>query len=261
MLFSKISYRLDLEENMNLKEDPISKSLITPAKTLFTDALDIGLDEVIKLISQNTEVLQKIPVIKWLFITNDVRSIIQTAFFIRKYASFLGPINEFIADNSEEIRKFDELFNNDKDYQKMVEYSLIELDRYQNEKKAKLLGILFVKTFKEKIFTIAEYNTILFSIENMHPYTGIDYLQKYYDYRIRMESTNNEETKREIWTDGAKFDYSSLATTGFLTLPKGGFIVGDIGGAFLNELGKKFYENVIIPCRESDRSVKLKYKV
>ncbi len=205
-----------------------------------------------ELVGQNSEILKQIPIVKWLLLGNDVRSRIQSAFFIKKYANFIGPIGESTLANPGEIKKLEKLYQSDRDYRRLIESSIIELDKYQTEIKARLLGILFVKTIKDDLFSVAEYNSILYSIENMHPYTGIECLRQYYDYRKRFESAMDEKTKRQIWTEGAGLDYSPLSGTGFLTLPKGGAYIGDIGGAFLNDLGKRFYENVVVEFQSSE---------
>ena len=44
-------------------------------------------------------------------------------------------------------------------------------------------------------------------------------------------------------------DFSSLSMTGFLRLPKGGAFAGDLGGAWINELGIKFYEEIYKPIK------------
>jgi hypothetical protein len=230
---------------MNEKNNPIIKSLTEPSKTFFRDIAELGLDELLKKIASDMELLQKIPVIKWLFIANDVRNIFQRAFFIKKYANFIGPVNESIQSDFFNEKKLNDLLLNKKDFTKIVEQTILTIDRYQTEIKSKLLGILFVCTFKDHLFSIREYNTLLFSIEFMHPYNGLDCLNEFYKYRNDMETANNESTKNSIWSMGRDIDYSPLANTGFLNLPKGGAFAGDLGGAFLNNLGKKFYELVV----------------
>ena len=201
---------------MEIKEDPITKSLVSPVKDLLVDMADLGLDELMGLMKQSTEVMEKVPFVKWLFLANDVRTFIQSAFFLRKYANFIGPIHESLDKNAEEVSKLEALYRNDKKYKKLIEYSIIALDRYQTELKARLLGVLFSKTFKESIFTPAEYNAILFSIENIHPYSGIECLEEFYQYRKKMESEKDDELRREIWADGANIDYSPLSNSTLL---------------------------------------------
>ena len=43
----------------------------------------------------------------------------------------------------------------------------------------------------------------------------------------------------------SSLDYSPLANTGLLRLPNGGMYLGNYGGAFINELGYRFYELVV----------------
>jgi hypothetical protein len=54
------------------------------------------------------------------------------------------------------------------------------------------------------------------------------------------------EEKEEIWMKNSSLDYSPLANTGLLTLPTGGMYAGNYGGAFINTLGSKFYELVVL---------------
>ena len=223
----------------------IKQSMSAPAKTLFTDITEHGLDEAIKQSIENSDILQKIPIIKWLFIGREVHTIIQSTFFLKKYASFIGPINAQMESSFWENNKFDDLFSNENDFSKLIDQTIIELDRYQTEVKAKLLGELFVQTFENKAFSISEYNTLIFSIESMHPYSGINSLKEFYHYRIEFDLAKNEDEKRTIWSKGAKIDYSPIASTGLLILPTGGAYTGDIGGASISDIGFKFYENVV----------------
>ena len=92
---------------------------------------------------------------------------------------------------------------------------------------------------------IDEYNTLIFSIELMHPHLGIECLRQFYFYRLRMEKAIEKKEKDEIWLEGSKLDFSPLTTTCFLRLPGGGAYTGDMGGAYLNDLGQKFFTEVV----------------
>jgi hypothetical protein len=138
-----------------------------------------------------------------------------------------------------------EIFSDKKTYSKIIEQIIISLDRYQTIQKAKMLSILFVETFKNANFTIKEYNALIFSIENIHPSLGVECLKSFYDYKNEMNSDNDKERNDKIWLENSSLDYSSLGTTGLLKLPIGDAYVGNYGGAFINELGYKFYELVV----------------
>jgi hypothetical protein len=198
---------------------------------------DLTLEEIMLTINKN-DLFKDIPIVKWLYLANNIRSNIQLASFIKKYSNFIGPINKSIPSDYFESDIIDKLLSKN-DFEKFIELSIICIDRYQTETKAKLLSILFIKTFKEKIFTIDEYNILMFSIELMHPYVGIKCLTEFYIY---YEHYNNGN---QFTMEGRNLDFSPLASTCLLNLPKGGAFAGDIGGAFINELGIKFYENVV----------------
>ncbi|MDT9702956.1 hypothetical protein, partial [Streptomyces sp. P17] len=78
--------------------------------------------------------------------------------------------------------------------------------------------------------------------EQIHPFEGLDTLKEFYEYKLRMDGAVTDEEKREIWREGAKIDFQSLAMSGLIKLPSGGSRVGDLGGAYINEKGVKFYE-------------------
>jgi hypothetical protein len=226
------------------RENIIKKSMVGPARELFTDIAELSLDEIIERILKEQKLLQNIPIIKWLLIGNNIRNIIQTAFFFQKYSNFIGPIKESM---EEEImnNKLKEIFTDEKVSSKIIDQTIISLDKYQTAIKAKMLGTLFVETFKKNNFTREEYNTLLFSIEYIHPYTGIKCLKSFYDYKIMMNKEEDQEAKEKIWMENSSLDYSPLANTGLLTLPSGGMYTGSYGGAFINTLGNNFYQFVV----------------
>jgi hypothetical protein len=189
--------------------------------------------------------LKDIPVIKWLFLANDFRNVFQSAFFLQKYANFIGAINETMKDHLLNDGRLEKIFSDKKLLSKIVDQTIVSLDRYQTIQKAKMLGILFVETFKNNNFTVKEYNMLIFSIENIHPTMGIECLKSFYDYNSEMEKEKNEELRRKIWSKNSSLDYSSLANTGLLTLPNGAVVCGNLGGAYINELGHRFYELVV----------------
>ena len=109
-----------------------------------------------------------------------------------------------------------------------------------------MLGKLFVETFKNGRFTVNEYNSLMFSIELINPFEGFFRLREFYEYKQRMDNAGNDSEKRSIWTEGAKLDYQPLAYSGLLNLPYGGAYAGNLGGAYINERGIKFYEYVVV---------------
>lgn len=90
----------------------------------------------------------------------------------------------------------------------------------------------------------------MYSIELIHPFEGVASLKQFYDYHIEMKNEQDDKKKRDIWDKRSKTGYQLLATTGLLNLPQGGTFMGNLGGASLNELGKRFYEFVVINCDE-----------
>jgi hypothetical protein len=227
------------------KKNIIKSSLASPIKEIFADIADMGLDEAIEKITKEQSLLKDIPIIKWLFLANDVRTIIQSVFFIRKYSNLIGPINETMKDDLVNDAKLQEIFSDKKVFSNIVDQTIISLDRYQTIQKAKMLGILFVETFKNNNFSLEEYNTLIFSIEFIHPSIGIKCLKSFYDYKNKMNKEEDKKSKDNIWMENSSLDYSPLSNTGLLKLPNGGMYLGNYGGAFINELGYKFYELVV----------------
>jgi hypothetical protein len=232
------------------KKDIIKSSLSDPIRELFTDIADMGLNEVIEKLIKNHELLKDIPVIKWLFVANDVRNIIQSAFFLQKYANFIGSINETMKDDLLNDGRLNKIFSDRKLFSNIIDQIIISLDRYQTINKSKMLGILFKETFKNNNFSIKEYNILIFSIENIHPSVGVECLKSFYDYKCEIDKAENKEMKEEIWARNSSLNYSPLATTCLLRLPEGGTYFDNFGGAYINELGYKFYELVVSKIKE-----------
>jgi len=225
----------------------IPNTLPQSAKEAFSklaiSSSDITLKKVLENDTIENDVLKVIPFINLLVNVIKVSSAIKNAHFIKKYDSFIGIIHE---------NKIDEelLFNVLKDknkVNKIVEQTIIEIDRYQTIEKSKMLGRLFVKTFKDKIFTFDEYNTLLFGIEAIHPYLGVETLRKYYEigeYIEAEENINSEQIEKS-----KTLDYTTLSGTGLITTPK---VISYYGGktdfvVFISKLGIKFYENIVTP--------------
>ena len=205
----------------NDKNDIIKSSLSSPIKEFLMDIANIGLDEIMDKTFKELKLLKEIPIIKWLFLGNDVRTIIQSAFFLQKYSNFIGLINESMKDDLLNENKLNEIFLDRKVYSKIIEQTIISLDRYQAVQKAKLLSLLLVETFRNNNFSVKEHNTLIFSIENIHPAIGIVFLKSFYEYKYEMYKEENKEMKEMIWSKNSTLDYSPLATTCLLRLPIG----------------------------------------
>jgi len=229
---------------MNEKETGvISYKVLKPARKFIEDVAEYGLDSTIELLTDGS-LLADIPVIKWLAVGSKIVSNFQAAFFVKKYRAFIQTmyqkateeqINDMIADLQEDTRLL----------QKIIENVLIDIDRYHTEQKAKMLSILFLKTYQEKKFTQDEYNKIRFSIDLMHPFDGPKCLTLYYLNRERTESADSGEDVKNLELERVQPDFSPLATTGFLVLPSGGTYLNNAGGAVISELGKRFYLEVL----------------
>ena len=232
-----------IEESMSNKE--IVTMLKEPVSDFLIEAADMGLAELLQKIISDKSVLENIPYARFIFIAMNIKTNIQTAFFIKKYANFIGQIKSTKTQEYLSDKNLKEILNDKNMIGKIIEQTIIAVDRFQTEQKAKYLGKLFYKTFSEKVFSIEEYNTLLFSIENMHSFLGIKCLKDYYDYRIMHEAEIDDKQRRRIWSDSTHIDFSPLVSTALLKLPNGGAFAGDLGGAYLNDLGKKFYESVV----------------
>ena len=227
----------------------VSKSLLKSTRDVFTDVSEMGLDELIGNLTKDSDFINQLPIIKWLFVGNDYRSSIQSAFFIKKYACFIGQIASDLTVDFDDSKLL-AVFSDEKIKEKLIDNTVLYLDKYHNELKARLLGELFVQTFRHQRFAISEYNSLMYSIELIHPFEGVASLKQFYDYHIEMKNEQDDKKKRDIWDKRSKTGYQLLATTGLLNLPQGGTFMGNLGGASLNELGKRFYEFVVINCDE-----------
>ncbi|MCD6670938.1 hypothetical protein LT068_18165 [Vibrio cholerae] len=222
----------------------ISMSASSEMKELWSDISEMSLDKVLEFVAKDQDLLRDIPIIKWICTSIGINNSIQSAAFIKKYSNFIGQINvgRF---NETDFALLDDVVDIPAVTDEIVKNTMIYLERYHNELKAKLLGKLFVETFKHNHFSVREYNYFLFSIEQIHPFEGLDKLKEFYDYKLRMDGASTDEEKRKIWGEGAKIDFQSLMMSGLLRLPSGGSNIGDLGGAYINEKGVKFYEFVV----------------
>lgn len=230
--------------NKKPKSNLIGLSLTQVNKDILSDIAEISLDTTMKKFAADQELLRDLPVIKWLVAANSVWNSVHNAHFLKKYASFIGQVS------AEHITKEDVLLLNEDVLfadviEKITENTLVYIDRYHDELKAKLLGQLFVETFVNYKFSVDEYNSLMFSIDSIHPFEGIPRLKAFYQYKVQMDAALGEEDKRKIWGQMALLGYQPLVMSGLLNLPMGGSYVGSLGGASINELGFKFYEQVV----------------
>jgi hypothetical protein len=86
----------------------------------------------------------------------------------------------------------------------------------------------------------------------MHPYTGFSCLKEFYHFYIEMSKTSDQMEKQRFWVARSKLDYSALSITGLLNLPKGAVVAGNLGGASLNDLGRRFYELTVMPFEQDN---------
>lgn len=229
---------------MSQKDNSIVSIIKQPVSEFIIDAGDLGLNKILECLSKDENLLTSLPFIKWFMLGKNIVSSIQFSHFLKKYSKFIGPIKKEINDDFWE-QDFNEILNNKKTFEAVIEDTIMVLDRYQTITKAELLGPLFIKTFKDKVFSFDEYNQLIFSIELMHPHIGIKRLLEFYEYRLRVDSEPDDDKKRDIWEECCHYDFSPLVTSGLLILPSGGVQAGDLGGAYLNELGYRFCREIV----------------
>ncbi|WP_028973257.1 hypothetical protein [Spirochaeta cellobiosiphila] len=233
------------------EKNKLINSFLNGSKEVLTEYGEMGFDSLIERISSSDSLLQEIPFLKSLYTLNNIRSNIQEAFFVKKYACFIGVINQVISSN--DMEKIKKLLVHNQNMHKLIENTIVQLDRYQSELKAKVLGLLFVKTFDKNIFTIDEYNTLLFSIDNIHPTVGFPLLKKYYDIEMKKQETETNISLLKLNSEEANLDYSSIVQSCLIKIPiafigggnANGSSPGIPRGGSLNELGIKFCEHII----------------
>ncbi|MFB2734403.1 hypothetical protein [Shewanella mangrovisoli] len=226
------------------KSNLINQSLTQVNRDILSDIAEISLDTTMKKFAADQELLRDLPVIKWLVAANSVWNSVHNAHFLKKYASFIGQVS------AEHITKENMLLLNEDVLsadviEKVTENTLVYIERYHDELKAKLLGQLFVETFVNNKFSVDEYNSLMFSIDSIHPFEGVSRLKAFYQFQVQVNEALNDEDKEVIWGQQALLGYQPLVMSGLINLPMGGAYFGDFGGASINELGFKFYEQVI----------------
>lgn len=209
------------------------------------DLSQIDLKAAVLALTGKESILTDIPILKWMISGIKIASNISTILAIRKFNAFIIPIkNSGIFDKEDYKERIEEICGTKKMLDFVMEQTLFSLDKYETEIKAKWLAKLFATTFKEKIFTVDEYNAMQFSIGSLNPITSISTLKVY--YQCKDNSRKKENFDKELELKRVNTDFSPLALSGFLHLPSGGTFCDNPGGAFINDLGIRFYENVIL---------------
>lgn len=209
------------------------------------DLSQIDLKAALLALTGEDSLLAEIPVLKWMISGVRITSHISAIHSIRKFSSFIKPVKDStIFENEDCKRKLVEICGSQKKLDFVIEQTLFSLDKYDSEIKAKWLAKLFISTFKDKIFSVEEYNAIQFSINSLNPITSIKTLESYYKYY--KERINNGNIDEEQEQERLNTDFSSLVLSGFLSLPHGGTYSALAEKVSINDLGVRFYENVII---------------
>lgn len=237
-----------MQDNENADYSATNELIEAVNSNLLETAIDlsqIDLKAAVLALTGKESILTDIPILKWMISGIKIASNISTILAIRKFNAFIIPIkNSGIFDKEDYKERIEEICGTKKMLDFVMEQTLFSLDKYETEIKAKWLAKLFVKTFKEKIFTVDEYNAIQFSIGSLNPITSISTLKVY--YQCKDNSRKKENFDKELKLKRVNTDFSPLALSGFLHLPSGGTFCGNVGGAFINDLGIRFYENVIL---------------
>lgn len=218
----------------------LQSTLKSTSLDVLTDISELALPELIETIITNNSVITNIPILSWFITGVKTVSIISAAFSAKKFIEFIKPIKDDSFFTSIEAKELlEEICGSEKKLSFVIEQTFYSLDKYDAEIKAKWLSKLFIETFKNKTFTLKEYETLVFVIGNLNPITCKDTLEIFYE---SAKNKNNEELDLQR----ANTDYSSLAMSGLLRLPSGSSALDNIGGAHINELGLRFYENIFL---------------
>ncbi len=208
------------------------------------DISQIDMKAAILALTGKESLLSDIPVLKWMISGARIASNISTILSIRKFNAFIVPIKDsgiFLSKNYKE--KLEKICGSKKKLEFVMEQTLFSLDKYETEIKAKWLAKMFVATFKKQIFTVDEYNAIQFSIVSLNPITSIKTLEIYYKYHEDGINNGNIDDKQE--QERLNTDFSSLVLSGFLNLPHGGSYSALAEKVTINDLGIRFYANIV----------------
>lgn len=211
---------------------------------IVVDLSELNIKAAAQALAENKNILAEIPVLKWMISGVKIISAVSTILAIRKFNAFIMPIKDSnIFETKDYKKQLEEICGSKKKLDFVIEQTLFSLDKYETEIKAKWLAKLFIATFKEKKFTVDEYNGIQFSINYLNPITSIKPLEFYYKYHKQKKTVGIIDERIE--EKRINTDYSPLVLSGFIHLPIGGAYLDSVGGAFINDLGIRFYENVI----------------
>lgn len=209
------------------------------------DLSQLNLKSAMLALTKNESILADVPLLKWMISGVQIVSKISVIYSIRKFYAFITPIKDSAIFESKNYKeKLEEICGSKRKLNFVIEQTLFSLDKYDSEIKAKWLAKMFVATFKEKKFSVDEYNAIQFSINFLNPVTSISALEIYYGCKDISYKDGNYD--KELDLKRANADFSSLVLSGFLHLPKGAAVWGSTGGASINDLGIRFYENIIL---------------
>lgn len=237
-----------MQDNENEDYSATNELIEAVNSNLLETAIDlsqIDLKVSIEALTGKESILTDIPVLKWIISGGKILSNISKIHSIRKFYAFIMPIKDSgIFENEDCKEKLEVICGSKKTLDFVIEQTLFSLDKYDAEIKAKWLAKMFVATFKEKKFSVDEYNAIQFSINSLNPITSISALEIYYQCRNNSRKKENYDIDLEL--KRANADFSPLVLSGFLHLPKGGTFCDNPAGAFINDLGIRFYENIIL---------------
>ena len=235
----------DNEKTDNTATNELIEAVNSNLLETVIDLSQINLNAAILALTEKESVLADIPVLKWIISGGKILSNISTIHSIRKFYAFIMPIKDSrIFEDNDYKEKLEEICGSKKKLNFVIEQTLFSLDKYDSEIKAKWLAKMFVATFKERKFTIDEYNAIQFSINSLNSITSIKTLEFYYKYHIQKKEYGIVDDQME--EKRVNTDYSPLVLSGFINLPIGGTYLDSVGGAFINNIGIRFYENVIL---------------
>ncbi|MBE6354502.1 hypothetical protein [Treponema sp.] len=240
-----------MEDNENADYSATNELIEAVNSNLLETAIDlsqIDLKAALLALTDENLLLTEIPILKWMISGVKIASNISTILSIRKFSAFIKPIKDSgIFESKGYKEKLEEICGSKKKLNFVIEQTLFSLDKYDAEIKAKWLAKMFVATFKEKKFSVDEYNAIQFSINSLNPITSISALEIY--YQCRNNSRKKENYDKDLELKRANADFSPLVLSGFLHLPKGGTFCDNPAGAFINDLGIRFYENIILDMK------------
>jgi hypothetical protein len=225
----------------NNESNKAFSEMLSTSGQVIKDLTEVGIDNFM-----NEGLAKDIPVLNIAHGVYKFFSGFQYYFFIKKYKAFLQPLQ-----SGNIIEEQKEMFlakhESDPDFiRNLIEQLIITIDRHQTEQKSIYLGQILISFVKGEI-TFEEYNYFLYSLDSIHSYVGFERLNDFYVYYNTIKDIEDIQMRRTIWQVNSKIDFSPLSGSGLLNLPTGGMIMGDLGGASLNEMGVKFCKYILEP--------------